>query len=248
VNSLSKIVAEIKENAPFANLALETVSPKMRVGMEGRKNAATARIVELKKEYGDAVWKNALFIAPVNYKSKEMLVDFVQLADSIGECMPVDYLAWDKQVGLSWWNANGNRAQTIDTVHTIQLLDAIRKTASELNLTEVRTPEVPRQIALNTLEDCVATVKDVTTKFCGVDFRVALLKKEVADVAEKLEWSGDDTQSIPFVVVNATPEDVEALSPTGKFFKVGMSAVSEVSEEYVQKTLEKIAKSNKKSK
>jgi hypothetical protein len=251
MGSLSSIVAEIKQVRPVAAIDLEIVNPKVRVGMESQKRAAQQKLEELEVEYEKTVWDNAVFVVPVNEKSKDHVSQLVMHADAVGEFMPVNYMAWDFQVGNGWWDANGQKAQNIDTVHTIQLLDAVRKTMVDLKLAAVDTPTVPRQIALNSVEDCANTIKSVTTSGCGVNFRLALLQAESATTAKKFEWGGNDGQPVPFVLLNATDADIALLSSAApnKFYKFDLSGVKEeVTEEFVANKLEKIAKSYKKSK
>ena len=249
MGNLSEIVSEIKENRPIAEIELEAVGPKVRIGMEGRKRAAQTRLAELQQSYSDTIWQNAVLVVPVNYSSKAVLDQYCTFADEIGEFMPVNYQYWDEDVGNIWWDANGKKGQNIDTVHTIQLLDAVRKTMETLKLTELETPSVPRQVFLGTQQDCVDLVTKVTTDSCGVGFRIALLKAETARVAEQYEWAGGDTQPVPFVVLNATDSDLNMLSKLSikPFYKVDLAGVSEVTEEFVKKSLDKVVKAHKKS-
>jgi hypothetical protein len=251
MSSLSNIVTEMKQARPVAAINLETVDPRVRVGMESQKRAALQKLEDLEKKYSQTVWEKAVFVVPVSAKTKEHVEQFVMHADAIGEFMPVNYMAWDFNVGNGWWEANGKKPQNIDTVHTVQLLDSVRKTMAELNLTSVDTPTVPRQIALNTLDECTEAVKSITTQGCGVGFRLALLEAECARVAQKLEWGGGDIQPVPFVLLNATEADVALLSALvpNKFYKSDLSKVKdEVTEEFVANKLESVAKSHKKSK
>lgn len=247
MSSLSGIVSEMKEIRPVASVELETVPRNVRVGMEGRKNAAVQRLQDLEQQYASTVWHKAVFVVPVN-GTKEQVDEFAVLADGIGEFMSVDYTGWDKTMGEVWWSANGKKGQTIDTVHTVQLYDALRSLMVDMKLGELETPTVPRGIALNSVDDCTQTVKKVTTDGCGIGFRLALLERETAKVARELEWAGADNQPVPFVLLNATSDDlaaIDALSP-GKFYKVDLSTLKEVDEESVKKTLEKVAKAHKK--
>lgn len=247
MSSLSSIVSEMKEARPIANVELEVVPRNVRVGMEGRKNAAIQRLEELEKQYSAAVWNKAVFVVPVN-GTEDQVREFCDLADSIGEFMSVDYTAWDKTVGLSWWKASGQKSQTIDTVHTVQLYDALRNLAADLKLEDLQTPTVPRAVSLNSTDDCVRVIKDVTTDGCGVGFRLTLLEREASRVARELDWAGTDSQPVPFVLVNATAGDfaaIDALSPN-KFYKVDLATMKEIDEESVKKTLEKVVKAHKK--
>jgi hypothetical protein len=247
MSSLSGIVSEMKEIRPVASVELETVPRNVRVGMEGRKNAAVQRLQDLEQQYAATVWGKAVFVVPVN-GTTDQVDEFSVLADGIGEFMPVDYTSWDKSMGQVWWDANGKKGQTIDTVHTVQLYDALRVLSVNMKLENLETPAVPRQIFLGSLDDCTQTVKKVTTDGCGIGFRLTLLEHETAKVARELEWAGADSQPVPFVLLNATADDlaaIDALSPN-KFYKVDLSTFKEIDEESVKKTLEKVVKAHKK--
>lgn len=249
--SLNSVISEMKALEPDSKMDLEIVNPKVRVGMEGRKRAAQVRLEELSSQYAKAVWDNAVFVVPINARRPEHVEEFAATADAIGEFMPVSYTAWDKHMGASWWAANGKKPQNLETVHNIQLFDALRKMMAALKLPELATPPVPRQVPLNSEQQCVDTVKKITTDGCGIDFRLALLQNEVAETARKFDWIGRDNQPVPFVLTDATEEDVvalETLAPN-KFYTVDLSNLKlDDIEEFTKKTLEKVVKSHKKSK
>lgn len=251
MSSLVNIVTEMQSLKPVSKIDLETVDPKVRVGMEGRKRSAQERLSQLVSEYSKTVWDKAVFVVPVNAKSTSQLNEFVQYADEFAEFMPVSYVAWDKQLGKSWWDANGKKPQNIETVHTIQLFDALRTLMVSLNMTSLNTPTVPRQIPLNSEEQCVEAVKKITTDGCGMDFRLALLQNEASSTALKMDWVSEDGQPVPFVLLDVTDADVTALEKLvpSKFYKVDLGTIKgDNMEEFTKKTLEKIARTHKKSK
>lgn len=239
-----EIEQEIKSLTPFANIELGMVPASTRTGVESQKNQSINKISELEAEYKSLIEKNAVFVV---LKGKpEFIGEFVTEAIGSFDALTIAPTLWDIEVGESWWAAQGKRAGLIDTVHTIQLLDAIRKTMVDLKLEEVETPNVPRNIALNNVDDCIDTVKSVTTVQCGGKFRKALWLNEAYYQARTANWGGDTNQPILFLVTDSTDEETNAVSSVyERTFSINVTAKT-VSEKGVENALTAIAKKLKK--
>jgi hypothetical protein len=235
-----EIEKEINNLKPLANIEMGIVPAATRTGVESLKNQSINRIAELETEYKQLVEKNAVFVV---LKGKpEYIGEFIQEAQVSFDALTVNASIWDIEVGNTWWEAQARKSGLIDTVHTIQLLDAIRKTMVDLKLEEVETPNVPRNIALNNVDDCIDTVKSVTTVQCGGKFRKALWLDEAYHVAMAAGWQGETNQPILFLVCDSTDEEANAVASVyEKTFIINVTAKT-VTEKGVENALTTIAK------
>jgi hypothetical protein len=239
-----QISDEIDQLKPMANLVMDTVPYQNRTGFESVKNQAISRIAQLEEDFAKLVKDNAVYVFLEG--NPQLISDFANEAHEQFDALTIDASAWDQKVGGGWWKANGEKSGTIDTVHTIQLLDELRHTMVDLKMTEVETPNVPRNISLNSEKECVDTVKEITTVQCGADFRFALLQHEAVKSARDNRWAGDTGQPILFTVTNSSAAERHAISLlTPRSFSV---TVTKFSEKGVESVLTGIAKKLKSTK
>jgi hypothetical protein len=240
----AEIEKEINNLKPLANIEVATVPYNSRTGVESLKNQSITQIETLTKEYAELVKKNAVFV--VLDGSDNAVDEFVEEASASFDALSIDATTWDSVVGEGWWEALGKQSGLTNTVHVIQLLDAIRKTMVDLSLTEVETPNIPQNVAVNSEQDAIGIVHSVTTSQCGGSFRSALWLDEAVHTASVAGWSGEDNQPILFLVKNASPEEATAVSSVfPKTYTIKVSAKT-VSEKGVENALTNIAKKLKK--
>lgn len=244
-----EIQKEILTETPFANKEISLVPHNVRTGVESRKNQAIVKLQELKAEFQKLISDNAVYVFLLNGDS-EHKAEFSNLMEEEADAISLPFgIPFDTKVGFGWWDANGQKAGELSTVHQIQILDELRKTMVDLNLKDVTSPVIPTGTFLTSASECVDFVRNLTTDQCGASFRLALLEEEAKQSALDVSWAGDTLQPVIFTVDSTNAKEAAAISSLkpNRVVTVDLS-VNKITPESVKKVLSKIVSGVKKSK
>lgn len=244
-----EIQKEILTETPFAEKEISLVPHNVRTGVESRKNQAIIKIQELKAEFQKLIADNAVYVFLLGGDSDQK-TEFSQLLEEEADAISLpNGVPFDTKVGLGWWDANGQKAGELSTVHQIQILDELRKAMVDLNLKDVTSPVIPTGSFLTSASECVDFVRNLTTDQCGAAFRLALLEDEAKQSALDVSWAGDTLQPIIFTLESTNAKEAAAITSLkpNRAVTVDLS-VNKLSPEFVKSVVKKIVSGVKKSK
>lgn len=239
MSDLKSLIEEIKETQKAADFVLENAERATRPGLTAAKNAATAKLPNLKNSYKESLIKSSFMIITTGNLAQE----FAELAKKSGAVVVDCNKAYKSTVDRCEASLGRDRLFGL-TQHQI-VMSELRMIASEKDV-QVKLPQPNlNDTKCDSKSDVENMVKNTIKSSNGLN----LVKMDVEDQAvnQALEL-GLDSKVIPVVVLNAAPEEQQDLLNQlfrGKGLLLNTDEKEEVNQQLVVKTFEQIKKSLK---
>lgn len=250
-NTPVEILKELQELTPIAMIDVDLGDPRSRVGRESMKRNAEARVFDLKRALGQKASELAHFMV-LKGATDDAAIKFAAIA-GVFDVLTVDYQSWDKTIGKALFASTDGKGGIVGPHHQVMLMASIRSIMADLEMYDLAAPNLPIGTYLETEQQWIDCVTEVTTRDCGLAFRARLMTDAVSRELLGLPLSADVLHS-PAVLVVAlgVPEDHAVALRKGmgsRFWAVYFNNVTsdDIDEKVVENELKKVTTHIKKS-
>lgn len=225
--SLKNIVAQLKDARATAAVAIDSVEPRHRAGVEGRVRQAERSIKELEDLYREAVLKSIAVVAITGDGAKAFAAAVADSMLCVSQNLVVDIVSDGISSRLARYSGFGG--QELNAL--LGELNEIRAKYGIFSIPPIKDNGIAREVASMSLRDAVAKVLKVNY---GFQIHSAVIRRTVADLALERLYTG----SGKLVVGVYDYEGVEPLLLPEPAASVKISG--DVTEEVVKAALESI--------